>query len=156
LECLPDWKCTPGSLPWIFHSETGGPSFLVNARSYCILGVGAGKQKDNRQRQRLAAAPTDILAHLMARNTGISFNGAQHEVTGVQLKKVKTCKLARMSTTKKNYRKPPLRKSQNNGKTISEDNDDAQDKVIGEEEINQKAEEMEEEEHRRGGRGRGK
>jgi hypothetical protein len=115
LDCLPNREIKTTSNPWRYDEDTNGPTFIVNAETYRIRGIGSVSNK-NKTRYKLTAAGKSIDALLMADTDGITVEQAEKQIVKDRRKKRKP----RWVTTAKNRRKPPIRKTQK--KAVNQEN----------------------------------
>ncbi|KIJ45352.1 hypothetical protein M422DRAFT_251122 [Sphaerobolus stellatus SS14] len=117
-ECLPD-KCSAiNSQPWKYHSEKGGPTFIINAKTYKICGVGHHKKTQKQPRPRAVATHTHIEALLIADQLQVPFDHAFKQIKGYNQQ---AHKQDRRTTRSRNKRKPPqLNHQQSRTSNLSE------------------------------------
>jgi hypothetical protein len=106
LDCLPNRDAHVRSNPWRFDSETHGPAFLVNAKTYRIRGIGATSNKRQGARQKLMAPGLTIDTLLIADTEGIPVEEARKQIIKERYE-VRKSKLNKRSGASKNKRKPP-------------------------------------------------
>ncbi|KIJ31939.1 hypothetical protein M422DRAFT_266306 [Sphaerobolus stellatus SS14] len=66
LQCLPSRSPNSTSQAWIYDNEKGGPCFIVNAKGYKLLAIGARKPQKCDVKPRAVATHTHIQLHLVA------------------------------------------------------------------------------------------
>jgi hypothetical protein len=106
LDCLPNRDVSIKSQPWHFDTDTQGPTFLVNAKTYRIKGVGNTSQRKKHQtQQKLMAGGVNIDILLLAETENLSIDLAQKQIKRQQRGTKKQKK------TKRVKRRPPLNKA---------------------------------------------
>ncbi|KIJ47563.1 hypothetical protein M422DRAFT_248552 [Sphaerobolus stellatus SS14] len=118
LECLPAKASGVNSQPWKYHSERGGPCFIVNAKAYKIRSVGFPKKNTNVPCPRAVATHTRIDALLIADHLQVSFNDALKLINGYNHQ---AHKQGKCTVRNRNKRKPPpLKDAQSRASNQSE------------------------------------
>jgi hypothetical protein len=117
LDCLPNRDVNAKSGPWHFDSEKKGPTFLVNAKTYLIRGVGAKSAQRSDTHVKLTAAGLTVDALLVADAEDIPVEDARKQVLKERRYLVRSDKQRKAAAHKKrlnarsgafkNKRKPP-------------------------------------------------
>ncbi|KIJ35383.1 hypothetical protein M422DRAFT_262344 [Sphaerobolus stellatus SS14] len=104
LQCLPSRSPNSTSQAWIYDDEKGGPCFIVNAKGYKLLAIGARKPQRRDVKPRAVAAHTHIQSLLVADKLNIPVTEVSEYLKGERREARKANK---RSARQKNYRKPP-------------------------------------------------
>ena len=117
LDCLPNREQNLKAQPWRFDAEANGLTFMVNAKTYRILGVGTVASHQNRNRQKLTTTGLEVDAQLIADTQGMSLEAARRQVVR-ERRSTWTAKSKKGSRKRKGKRQPPLNRAQQ--KTLAE------------------------------------